>query len=91
MLTFIGQIFSGALTLVTQKLLKSRDDFFKQNVEVEHFSKILGLIQTVSDEEKRFPLIEKIVKGYCDHAYDNTRKHNDSNPKQEAYPQSNNS
>lgn len=70
----MAQLFSGTLTVLTQKLLKSRDAFFQKNVEVEHFSKILGLIQTVKEEEKRLPFIERIVYGYCDREYNSDKK-----------------
>ena len=64
-----GDIFSGAMTCIMQHLLKSRDDFFRENTKVEHFSKVLGLVQTVKEEKNRLPFIESIVYGYCNKEY----------------------
>lgn len=61
----IVDLFSGVLIIVLNKLLKSRDCYFLENVKSEHFSKVIGLISTVKDEEKEFVLIEKIVDHYC--------------------------
>lgn len=61
----ITNIFSGILILVMKSLLKSRDDYFKESVKSEHFSKIVGLIQTIKSEEEKAKLINKIIDDYC--------------------------
>lgn len=58
-------IFSGSLILVMKSLMKSRDDFFKENVKAEHFSKIIGLINTLQEDKDRLPFIKTIIDDYC--------------------------
>ena len=58
-------LFSGALIIVMKSLIKSRDDFFKENVKAEHFSKIIGLIQTIEKDSDKKDFIKKIVDDYC--------------------------
>lgn len=61
----ITDIFSGILILVMKNLLKSRDDYFKESVKSEHFSKIVGLIQTIKSEDEKTKLINIIIEDYC--------------------------
>ena len=62
----IADLFSGVLVLVLQSLIKSRDHYFDKNIESEHFSKVIGLIQTIKEDRDKLPFIEKIVDGYCE-------------------------
>lgn len=66
---FVGGIvdlFAGILIVVIRDLLKSRDYYFCESLKSEHFSKIIGLISTVKDEEKAFILVEKIIANFCE-------------------------
>ena len=56
---------SGILVIVMNKLFKSRDEYFEKNIISEHFSKIIGLIQTMKNEDDKTKMIEKIVDDYC--------------------------
>lgn len=58
-------IFSATLILVMQNLLKSRDVFFRENIKAEHFSKIIGLIQTIEKDSDKKEFIKTIVDNYC--------------------------
>lgn len=65
-------VFSGSLILVMKNLMKSRDEFFKENVKAEHFSKIIGLIHTLQEDKDKIPFIKTIINDYCD---DNSTSH----------------
>lgn len=71
-------LFAGTLILVMKSLLKSRDGFFKENIESEHFSKIIGLIQMLKEDSDKIPFIEKIVDNYCK-SHSNTYYRNNIN------------
>lgn len=64
---FIGGIvdlFVAILIVVINKLLKSRDKFFKKNVESERFGKIMGLVFSIKEEKEREKLIKEVVRCY---------------------------
>lgn len=70
----LADLISGGLIVVMKNLSKSRDDFFKENIKADYFAKIIGLIQTVNNENDRLFFIREFIDGYCEYFYKDSAK-----------------
>ena len=62
--TAVVDVISGILIVVLKLVSKTRDDFFKENLKAEYYSKIITLIKGVQDEEKQVELIRECINDY---------------------------
>lgn len=60
----VVDLISGVLIVVLKLVSKTRDDFFKESLKSEYYSKILMLIKGVQDEEKQVELIRECINDY---------------------------
>ena len=71
------EIVAGFVMKLLDGTLRSKDYFFKQDMEMQKMDKILGLILTVSENSKKNDLIEKIVNDYINSLNNNNNNNND--------------
>lgn len=50
---------------IMQSFINSKNDYFKQSAKAEEQTKVICLIRTVEDSDKRNEMIGKIIENYC--------------------------
>lgn len=54
----------GYVMKVLNETLRTKETFFKEDIEMQKYDKVLGLILTVAQEDRKTDLIEKVVDNY---------------------------
>ena len=66
------ELFSGIIIKQLNGTLRSKESFFKQDMDMQKLDKILGLILTINNTDHKFTLIDKIVDNYIKNTDNNT-------------------
>lgn len=66
------ELFSGIIIKQLNGTLRSKESFFKQDMDMQKLDKILGLILTIDNTDHKFTLIDKIVDNYIKNTDNNT-------------------
>lgn len=61
----IIEIMTVVITKIMQSFIQSKNSYFQESTKAEDKSKIICLILTVEDENRRSQMIEKLIDNYC--------------------------
>lgn len=57
----------GYVVKVLNETLRTKEKFFEQDIEMQKYDKMLGLILTVSQDDRKTDMVEKVVDNYLTH------------------------